>query len=412
MAATAIIPVEIDLPNIEIDSIEINRDGEYEIRAHSTQEGCTCRACGRHIDKRHGEDREVRLRHLSILGRPTYIIIAPVRYRCMDCEDHPTTTQQLDWYVRRSPHTIPYEHYILLSLKGRTPAEVSAIEGVGYAAVMGIIDRHISAEVDWAEIGGICILGLDEISLRKGHNDFITVVSRRCNGQVEVIALLRGRKKEVVKAFLKSMPEEVKKTVKYVCSDLYEGFINAAKEVFGKKVKIVIDRFHVAKLYRKGVDELRKQELARLKKVLSKAAYAELKGAMWALRKDPSKLTDKEKAVLAKLFEYSPLLKQAYELQRDLTAIFEMDIDRREAKKRIRQWIREAVKSGLDCYHGFIKTLKANLEDIVNYFMHRDSSGFVEGLNNKIKVIKRRCYGIYNLGHLFQRISLDLGFAG
>ena len=203
---------------------------------------------------------------------------------------------------------------------------------------------------------GICILGLDEISLRKGHNDFITVVSRRCNGQVEVIALLRGRKKEVVKAFLKSMPEEVKKTVKYVCSDLYEGFINAAKEVFGKKVKIVIDRFHVAKLYRKGVDELRKQELVRLKKVLSKAAYAELKGAMWALRKDPSKLTDKEKAVLAKLFEYSPLLKQAYELQRDLTAIFEMDIDRREAKKRIRQRNREAVKSGLDCYHGFIKT--------------------------------------------------------
>jgi len=48
------------------------------------------------------------------------------------------------------------------------------------------------------------------------------------------------------------------------------------------------------------------------------------------------------------------------------------------------------------------------MEEIVNYFIHRDSSGFVEGLNNKIKVIKRRCYGILNTDYLFQRIFLDI----
>ena len=97
----------------------------------------------------------MRHRHQSSQGRPTYIIITPERNRRMESEDHPTTTQQLDRKVRRSPQTIPNEHNILISLKGRTPAEESAIEGIGNAAVMGIIDRHISAEVEWAEIGGI-----------------------------------------------------------------------------------------------------------------------------------------------------------------------------------------------------------------------------------------------------------------
>ncbi|MDO9048998.1 MAG: transposase [Methylobacter sp.] len=53
-------------------------------------------------------------------------------------------------------------------------------------------------------------------------------------------------------------------------------------------------------------------------------------------------------------------------------------------------------------------TLRKWMDEITNYFIQRQSSGFIEGLNNKIKVIKRRCYGIYNLGRLFQHIWLDV----
>jgi transposase len=65
-------------------------------------------------------------------------------------------------------------------------------------------------------------------------------------------------------------------------------------------------------------------------------------------------------------------------------------------------------RSAIRCFDGFIKTLMARKDEIANYFLGRHNSGFVEGLNNKINVIKRRCYGILNLGHLFQRIQLDL----
>ncbi len=77
-----------------------------------------------------------------------------------------------------------------------------------------------------------------------------------------------------------STPKRLKKTILAVCSDLYEGYINAAKEVFGANVIIVVDRFHSAKLYRNGLDELRKKERKRLKKELSKEEYKKLKGAM------------------------------------------------------------------------------------------------------------------------------------
>ena len=61
---------------------------------------------------------------------------------------------------------------------------------------------------------------------------------------------------------------------------MYDGYINAAKEVFGPRVNIVIDRFHVAKHYREGLDSLRKREMRRLKQILSEPEYQSLKGAM------------------------------------------------------------------------------------------------------------------------------------
>ncbi len=79
-----------------------------------------------------------------------------------------------------------------------------------------------------------------------------------------------------------------------------------------------------------------------------------------------------------------------------------------EAQLQLRAWGQLVQDSGLTCFDSFLVTLDDWLEEISNYFVDRRSSGFVEGLNNKIKVIKRRCYGILNIGHLFQRLSIDL----
>ena len=79
-----------------------------------------------------------------------------------------------------------------------------------------------------------------------------------------------------------------------------------------------------------------------------------------------------------------------------------------KGKRRLRKWMKQVRASGLRCFDKFLTTLESRLDDIANYFIDRHTSGFVEGLNNKLKVIKRRCYGILNVTHLFQRIQLDL----
>ena len=404
--------IPLDIPDVTIENVTTNPAGHFVISVKSTVEGTPCHQCGKTTTTFSSADREITLRHLPILGRQTYIRLRPRRYRCLACPGHPTTTQLLAWYTPRSAYTRVYEEQLLLSLVNSTVQDVGSKEAVGYEAIMGIIDRHIQQAVDWESVPRLEIIGLDEIALKKGHKDFIAIITGRSATETVILGVLPDRQKATVKAFLAGIPRRLRKTIHAVCSDMYEGFVNAAKEVFGPRVKIVIDRFHVAKLYRKGVDSLRKQELRRLKQTLAEEDYKQLKGAMWALRKKEANLTDEDKAVLACLFAYSPCLKTAYDLCGDLTTLFETRLSKRAAKRKFRRWIQDVRESQLHCFDPFLTTLENWLEEITNYFIDRHTSGFVEGLNNKLKVIKRRCYGILNVKHLFQRIQLDLsGYA-
>lgn len=78
------------------------------------------------------------------------------------------------------------------------------------------------------------------------------------------------------------------------------------------------------------------------------------------------------------------------------------------ARAKISKWIQKVEESDVTCLKTFIKILKKYDEHISNYFIDRDTSGWVEGINNKVKVIKRRCYGLLDLKHFFQRLFLDL----
>lgn len=402
--------ISLDIPDVEIVSIEKNKTDDLIITVKSTKKSTTCKRCGKECKKAHGYGEAIILRHLPILDKQVYIRIKPARYLCEYCKDKPTTTEEPDWYNRRSKFTKAYEDYLMRMLINSTISDVSRKELLSYDDIEGVLDRQIDKTIDWSGIKTLPLIGLDEIAIKKGYKDFVVIVSTRINEQVKILAILPNRKKETVKSFLKSIPQHLKESIKTVCSDMYDGYINAVKEVLGKKVKIVIDRFHVAKHYRACTDSLRKQELKRLKKELTDVEYKKLKGAMWALRKKEENLTTEDTAVLTTLFSHSPDLEKAYYFQNRLTEIFNMPLNKGEASNLIKQWIGDIQKSGLICFNKFILTLNNYWNEILNYFhrKERKNSGFIEGLNNKIKVIKRRCYGIININKLFQRVFLDL----
>jgi transposase len=407
--------IPLDLPDVRVLNIQTNKRGDYIITVESTLESATCQQCGREISKFHSHDRAITLRHLPILGHQVYIRLRPKRYECPFCstKDHrKISTQHLSWYRPKSPHTKAYEEQVLLQLVNSTLQDVALKEKLGYEAVVGIINRHIGTQVDWNNFDRLEVVGIDEIALKKGHNDYVVIITARLSdGQLKVLAVLPDREKATVKAFLAGIPTRLKRTIHTVCTDMWQAYINAVKEVLGQAV-VVVDRYHVAKKYRDCADKLRKQELRRLKTELAEADYDTLKGAMWPFRKNKADLKPQEAELLDRLFRYAPSLKLAYDFREKLTVIFEKDLTKAQATQAIKTWRQEVEASELTCFDPFLTTLDTYLNEITNYFLRRDTSSFVEGLNNKIKVLKRRCYGLLNLDHLFQRLFLDLeGYA-
>ena len=402
--------IDLNLPDVKIINIETTKAKDLVITVKSTQKSTICHNCGQKIIKIHGYGDAIMLRHLPILGQDVYIRLRPARFQCESCDNKPTTTEETTWYNKRSKFTKAYEEWLMKMLINSTIYDVARKEDLSSEDVEGVLNRPMEMQVNWDSIETLPYFGLDEIALKKGHKDFVVIVSTRVEDKVKILAILSDRKKETVKAFLETIPQRLKETVTTVCSDMYDGYINAAKEVFGNKIKVVIDRFHIAKNYRSCVDTLRKQELKRLKKELNETDYAKLKGAMWALRKNAEGLTKQDKTVLEALFDHSPSLKEAYDFRNSLTDIFNQNLNKGEAAILIKEWMNNVKASQLSCFDKFIDTLSKNWHEILNYFYHRQrkNSGFIEGLNNKIKVIKRRCYGIFDLTRLFQRITLDL----
>ena len=410
----AMITVPLGLSDVRVLNTQINEPGEVIITVESTLEGTTCQHCGREIDAFHQHDEWITLRHLSILGRPTYIRRRPKRYNCARCahrkgKQKVTTSQQLAWHAAKSPYTRPYEEQVLFQLVNSTIEDVSVKTGLSWEAVAGIVDRYIHTQVDWDQLASLDVLGIDEIALRKGHRDYVVLITARLkDGRVKILTVLPNREKKTVKQFLRAIPQRLRQTIETVCVDMWKHYIAAVEAVFGQTVKITVDRYHVAQKYRAAADKLRKQELRRLKKELPEDEYQQLKGHLWAFRKNQADLSEEETALLEHLFAHAPDLEIAYNLREDLTAIFEEPLTKEAATKKIKAWRKQVKESGLTCFDDFLTTLDNHLDYITNYFVKRESSGFVEGLNNKVKVIKRRCYGILNVGHLFQRIFLDL----
>ena len=210
-----------------------------------------------------------------------------------------------------------------------------------------------------------------------------------------------------------TIPKRLHSTIHTFCSDMWDGYLGAIVDFMAAhpqvRAKVVIDRFHVAKNYRGDFDTLRKKELRRLRQELPEFTYKEVvHGMHWVLRHNHDNLNDDDKVRLRLLFQYTPLLHQAYTLREELTAIFNMNLSLAEGRCRLERWVAKVDRSALTCFNKFLKTLHNHLDEIANYFDKRASSGFVEGVNNKLKTITRRSYGLKRVDSLFRRLWLDL----
>ena len=219
------IEIPLNLPDAVVMDVTRNNDDDLFITVETTESSVACHICSKQLTKRHGCDKERKLRHLSVFGNHTYIIYKPHRYLCEDCDNNPTTTSTPSWHNRDSSYTIDYENHVLMELINSTIVDVSIKESLTEPSVMGIVDRHVASSVNWKSIQSLDVLGIDEIALKKGYKDYVTLITSRHHDKIRLLAILKGKEKATIKAFFKSIPGRLKKTVAAICTDMYDGLI-------------------------------------------------------------------------------------------------------------------------------------------------------------------------------------------
>lgn len=223
------IQIPLDLPDVRVLEVSKTEEGSWLIRVESTLRGTSCRKCGQKLTHFHGWDKAIRLRHLPVFEQPVYIELKPKRYQCPNCKGKPTTTQRLSWHELRSPNTKPYEKWVLSFLVNSTVVDVANKLSLSQETVTGVLDRWVRTKVNWEQFQRIEILGIDEIALKRGHRDYVVLITTPLMPQgVEVLAVLPNRKKETVVNFFASIPIRLRNTLVRLCSDMYLGFVNAA----------------------------------------------------------------------------------------------------------------------------------------------------------------------------------------
>lgn len=202
----------------------------------------------------------------------------------------------------------------------------------------------------------------------------VTVVSDIDKGSL--LEVVDSHKSDQIIEKLKLQPRETRENVKEVSVDMWGGFEKVIKQVFPNAL-IVIDRFHVMKLVNKALNKIR--------------LLLDLKGLKnrCLLLKNGSEVIKEEKNELDELLNQSPSLRIAYELKEELRDIYETSSTVKMGIRRLKKWLIYAR-----CFFGrTAETLSKHLLEICHYFINKTTSGVMEGINNKIKLIIRQSYG-------------------
>jgi transposase len=221
--------------------------------------------------------------------------------------------------------------------------------------------------------------------MRKGHQDFVTVVSDIDQGIL--IEVINSHKQEDIIEVLKQQPLQLREKVMEVSVDMWGGFPKVVQDVF-PNAQVVFDRFHVMKPVNQELNKIRNQ------------SGMTLKGSKFILLKNNDDLTEDQQQRLIEILKHSKRLKLAYELKEEFRDIFEACKTVEEGKTQFLAWIKKARS----VYCDVLTTIYNHLDGICNYFLSRTTSGVMEGINNRLKLIKRQAYGFVNFDNFRARL--------
>ena len=221
-----------------------------------------------------------------------------------------------------------------------------------------------------------------------------------------VLDVLSDRQKSTLVAWLRRPPDGIDLShLAFAATDLWAHYRAAVHAVF-PDVAVVADRFHVVQNLQNVIHKIRREAQ---KNAADDDVRAQLKGLRYLLLKNEHNLTEVDKERLATLADTHPDLHRLWLLRQALFDWYETDATPDQARLTLDAWIADARQLGMKHLDVFCDTLIAWQNEIVNFFHHRITSGFVEGMNSKIRVLKRIAFGIPNFEHFRLRVIAFCG---
>ncbi len=353
-----------------------------------------CHECGSEAATVHSNNHLRMLRDLNIADSQTWL---QVNYRKIWC-DHcgGVRVEQLSFADASKRVTRRLAQYIYDLCKIMTVQDVADHLDLNPKTVKSIDKTFLEKEYGVTDCDNLRILAIDEIATRKGHN-YMTVVMDYMTGRV--IWMGENRNKETLDAFFAEMTDEQKNAIEAVAIDMWDPFINRVKHHI-PDAKIVFDFFHVVQAFGRVIDEVRRQEYA-------KATDQEkeiLKGSKYLLLKNEENLKDSQKEHLEKVLELNSTLSTLYILKDYLKLVYFYS-DRDIVKETLDQWCQMAETLDNATVNAFVRKLRNHEYGILEHADYPIGTSILEGVNNKIKVIKRKAYGFHDMDYFTLKVK-------
>lgn len=380
------------------------------LQVESIHKESHCHHCGTKSNRLHQNHRYV-VKDLSWGEKPVFLEINRRQFKCKKCGK--PFSEKLDFVSNRRTYTKRLANTIIKSVCSSDIQSV-AKQGVVTTEEIERMLSDASRELS-SKPSGLKKLGIDEIALIKGQGNYCAVLIDLETSKL--ITILKGRTQEEIEPILNSWGSEVLEEIEEVSIDLWNGYKALVKKLM-PNAQVVADRFHVMVQVNKELDTERKRERKQIieaskktKSVKEMADYQErldgINGSKYSLLKTEKHLNEKQKLKLISVTKMCPKIAKMPKLKEKFREIFEnKKTDWFRGLLRVGSWQKRAK----EYFPESVKTITNWLNEIIAYFDNRTTSGVVEGINNKLKLIKRSAYGFRNFENYKNRCLLKQAF--
>ncbi len=328
---------------------------------------------------------------VPLWGIKTYFRYAPRR---VECPAHGVVVEHVPWSDGKRPVTLAMTCFLSRWARRLSWRETARAFQTSWECVYRSVEWFVQWGLAHRKLEGVQSIGVDEIHWGKSKraDNFLTVIYQIDSHCRRLLWVGKRRTQATLRRGLATLGAEVVQGLRFVCSDMWRPYLGVIAAQAGQALH-VLDRFHITSKLNQALDQVRRAESGQLR-AAGLAAAERLKNMRWKLLRRGSRVRGRARRELRRLLNTKLVTARAWALK-DLFEHFWSYKSLRHAGDFLEYWTWRALRSRIKPMKKVARTLRAHEDLLMNWFKAKGeiSSGAVEGLNNKIRVVTRRSYG-------------------